>query len=138
MTSNKTVDKICLPIKGDTDITLACQKGRALAAQLELSNADQIIVGIAISEVVGNIIKYAGRGEIVLSLVRQNGRRGIVVAARDDGPGISDVERALEDGYSTGGSLGLGLSGARRLMDEFKIVSGVGRGTTVTMRKWNE
>ncbi len=135
---NETVSETRLPIGGDTDITVACQRGRALASRSGLSDHDQVVVGIAIAEVTRNIIKYAGQGEMVLSLIRQDGRRGIVVAACDNGPGIPDIERALEDGYSTGEGLGLGLSGARRLMDEFEIVSKVGQGTTVTMRKWDQ
>ena len=132
-----TINETSIPIRRDTDIVLACQKGRALAAQLDLPDNDQIIIVIAISEVARNIFEYAGHGEIVLSPIKQNGKQGIVVVARDDGPGIFDTERVLQDGYSTGGSLGLGLSGAKRLMDEFEIVSKVGEGTTVTMRKWS-
>ncbi len=124
-----------VPIRHDTDVVVACQKGRALAAQLGLSGNDQVIVTIAISEVASNIVRYASTGEIVLDSVLEDGRRGIVVIARDEGPGIADVDRALQDGYSTGGGLGLGLSGARRLMDEFEIASQVGKGTTIVMKK---
>ncbi len=88
------------------------------------------------SEIARNILMYAKRGEVTLSLVANGDRRGIVIVARDQGPGIRDVERALEDGYSTSGGLGLGLPGARRLMDDFDVSSGVGKGTTVTMKKW--
>ena len=136
--SNETASEIQVSIKCDTDIVLACQKGRAMAAQLGLSSNDQIIVVIAISEVARNIFEYAGRGEILLGPACQNGRRGITIVARDDGPGIPDTEQALQDGYSTGEGLGLGLSGARRLMDEFDIESTVGQGTTVTMKKWRQ
>lgn len=122
----------------DTDIVIACQKGRALAAQLGLSSNDQVIVVIAISEVARNIFEHAGQGEIILGSARQNGRRGIAIVAHDEGPGIPDTEQALRDGYSTGGGLGLGLSGAKRLMDEFEIVSAAGEGTTVTMKKWRQ
>jgi serine/threonine-protein kinase RsbT len=117
---------------------LACQKGRTLAAQLGLSNNDQVVVVIAISEVGSNIVKYASRGDITLSPIRQNGRQGIVIVARDDGPGIPNIEQAMQDGYSTGEGLGLGLPGAKRLMDEFEISSKVDNGTTVTMRKWSK
>jgi serine/threonine-protein kinase RsbT len=133
-----TKSEICIPIERDTDIVLACQKGRTLAAQLELSGNDQVIIVIAISEVARNIFQYAGQGEIVLSSVQQDERQGVQIVARDNGPGIADIERVLQDGYSTGGGLGLGLSGARRLMDEFEIVSKVGQGTTVTMKKWRK
>jgi serine/threonine-protein kinase RsbT len=115
---------------------LACEKGRALAAQAGLSSNDQIGVVIAVSEMGHNIIAHAGHGEIILSLVQRDGRRGVVIVASDEGPGIPDVGRALLDGYSTSGGLGMGLPGARRLMDEFEISSQVGKGTTVVMKKW--
>ena len=79
---------------------------------------------------------YAGRGAIILRLVDEKGRRGVEVVAADDGPGIPDVALAMQDGYSTSRSLGLGLPGVRRLMDEFQIASEFGKGTTVTFRKW--
>lgn len=130
--------EICIPIKRDTDIVLACQKGRALAAQLGFSGNDQVIIVIAISEVARNMLHYAGQGEIIINFSPQGDKQGITVIARDNGPGIADIEQVLQDGYSTGGGLGLGLSGAKRLMDEFEIVSEVGQGTTVTMKKWRK
>jgi anti-sigma regulatory factor (Ser/Thr protein kinase) len=84
-----------------------------------------------------NIVRFAGAGEVVVELI-EGPRRGVQIVARDTGPGISDVEQALTDGYSTCNGLGLGLPGARRLMDEFAIVSEPGRGTTVTMTKWRQ
>ena len=120
----------------DTDIVTARQKGRDLALQVGFSGSDLALIATAISEVARNIIIYAERGEVVLSLAQQNDKRGIVVVARDHGPGIANIEQAMRDGYSTGNSLGLGLPGARRLMDEFEIGSEVGKGTTVTMKKW--
>jgi serine/threonine-protein kinase RsbT len=133
---NVTASETIVPIKRDADVLIAYNKGRAMAAQLGLSSDDQMVVVIAILEVARNIVRYAGMGEIVLSAVKQGDRGGIAVVARDDGPGIPNVERAMRDGYSTGGGLGLGLSGARRLMDEFKIVSEIGKGTTIEMKKW--
>jgi len=115
---------------------MARQQGRAMAAQLGLSSTNQALVATAISELARNIVEYAGYGEIILELVQQGGRRGIVVIARDQGPGIPDIEKAMQDGFSTSQSLGLGLPGARRLMDDFEIVSQVGKGTTVTVKKW--
>jgi serine/threonine-protein kinase RsbT len=126
----------CVIVRKDTDILLACQKGRALAERLGIKGDDQVVVVIAISEVARNIVNYAGCGEIVLDAIGQNGRRGISIVAHDEGPGICDIEKALEDGYSTGGGLGLGLAGAKRLMDEFEVRSQPGEGTTVTMTKW--
>jgi serine/threonine-protein kinase RsbT len=94
------------------------------------------MIATAISELARNVVAYAGSGEILLELRGDGARRGIVVGARAAGPGIPDIEAALEDGFSTGQSLGLGLPGARRLMDEFAIVSAPGDGTTVTATKW--
>ncbi len=129
-------DLIRIRIRQDTDILLACQKGRALAARLNFSGNDQVVVVIAISEVARNILEHAGQGEVALGAIERDGREGIIVIAGDEGPGISDIEQALQDGYSTGKGLGLGLSGAKRLMDEFEITSEVDAGTTITMRKW--
>ena len=123
-------------IDRDGDIVTARQKARELATQVGFSGSDLTIIATAISEVARNIVVYAIRGEIVLSATLQGSRRGVLVVARDQGPGISDVARAMCDGFSTGNSLGLGLPGAKRLMDEFEITSEVGKGTTITMRKW--
>jgi serine/threonine-protein kinase RsbT len=123
-------------IASEGDIVDARQKGRMLAAQLGIAGTDLTLVATAISEVARNILKYAQSGEIVLREETKSGRKGVVVVARDRGPGIEDIERALQDGYSTGNGLGLGLPGAKRLMDEFHVASTVGQGTTVTMKKW--
>lgn len=125
-----------VPINSDSGIVTARQQGRALAAQVGFSSNELTLIATAISEVARNIIEYAQHGEILLSLVQERGRQGILIMARDDGPGISDIAQAMQDGYSTRRSLGLGLPGAKRLMDEFEIVSEVGKGTTVTMKKW--
>ena len=123
-------------IRRDGDIVEARQKGRELAQQIGFAGSDLTLIATAISEIARNIVVYANQGEISLSIAEKNGRRGILVVAQDAGPGIPDIERAMRDGYSTGNSLGLGLPGARRLMDDFEIRSTVGQGTTVTMRKW--
>ncbi|HYY68294.1 MAG TPA: anti-sigma regulatory factor [Terriglobales bacterium] len=128
--------KICVPIVSDQDVVAARHKGRLLATELGFSPSDSTLIATAISELARNIVSYAGRGEIVLVTSNNSGRQGVTVMARDDGPGIPNIEQALRDGYSTSGSLGLGLPGVRRLMDEFQVVSEVGRGTTVTIRKW--
>ena len=125
-----------VPIRSDQDIVAARQKGRQLAVSIGFSASEATLVATAISELARNIILYARRGEICLQLVEQSERRGIVVTAHDEGPGIQDIRRALQDGYSTSRSLGLGLPGVRRLMDEFDITSEVGKGTTVTVKKW--
>jgi serine/threonine-protein kinase RsbT len=123
-------------IDRDVDIITARRKARELAMQVGFSGSDLTLIATAISEVARNIVVYADRGEIVLSAVRNGSRCGVLVVARDHGPGIPDIPRAMRDGFSTGKSLGLGLPGAKRLMDEFEIASEVGKGTTVTMWKW--
>ena len=127
-----------IAIESDADVVTERQRARELAAGLELSSTDQTLLATAISEVARNITTYAKRGEVLLSVVRDNGgREGIRVVARDNGPGIEDIERALQDGYTSGGGLGLGLPGARRLVDEFQIESAPSAGTTVTLVKWS-
>jgi serine/threonine-protein kinase RsbT len=129
-------DHVRIAINRDSDIVDARQKGRELAARLGFSGSDLTLLATAISEIARNIVVYAQRGEVSVDLIERDGLRGIRVVARDEGPGIADVESAMRDGYSTGKSLGLGLPGARRLVDEFDIVSSIGKGTTITMCKW--
>jgi serine/threonine-protein kinase RsbT len=123
-------------VSRDADIVTARQLGRDLATKAGFSGSDLTLIATAISEVARNIISYADNGEILLGLAAKDGRQGVFVVAQDDGPGIPDIDQAMLDGFSTGKSLGLGLPGARRLMDEFEIESEVGKGTTITMRKW--
>lgn len=125
-----------VPIFSEVDIVAARQRGRRLAADLGFSATDQTLIATAISELARNIVDYAKNGEIELDVAERNGRRGISVVARDEGPGIADIGRALQDGYTTGRGLGLGLPGTRRLMDEFDIQSEPGKGTTVSTVKW--
>jgi serine/threonine-protein kinase RsbT len=127
---------LSIPVACDLDIIAARQKGRELAQKMGFAPSDVTMIATAISELARNIILYAQRGEIGLREILQSGTPGIVIVARDEGPGIPDVRRALEDGYSTSRSLGLGLPGVRRLMDWFDIVSEVDRGTVVTVKKW--
>jgi len=129
-------DEVRVSIGHETDIVLARQKGRELAAASGFPNTEQTLIATAISEIARNIVVYAQRGEIILTALEMQGRRGIMVVARDDGPGIPDIELAMRDGYSTTKSLGMGLPGAKRLMDEFDLLSAPGQGTTVTMKKW--
>lgn len=131
-------EEVTVPISQDKDIVTARQRGRAMASKIGFSSTDQISIATAISELSRNIVEYAREGEIVLSLVRahENGQAGIQIVARDNGPGITDVGLAMKDGYSTSRSLGLGLPGTKRLMDDFEIDSKPGKGTRVTIRKW--
>jgi len=130
-------DQVRIRIRADADIVLARQGVRELAARLGFSRTDVTVIATAVSEIARNIVRFADNGEIVVELLEEP-RRGVRVVARDTGPGIPDVAAALVDGYSTYHGLGLGLPGARRLMDEFAVVSEVGRGTTVTMTKWRQ
>ncbi len=130
------MDEILIPICGESDIVVARHEGRALAVQLGFSTSDQVLVTTAISEVARNIIQYADHGRMTMSIVEEQDRRGIRIVAQDEGPGIQDVDLAMMDGYSTGGGLGLGLPGSRRLMDEFELWTQVGKGTRITMTKW--
>lgn len=123
-------------IRSDQDIVLARQKGRALAGQLGFSPGDATLIATAISELARNIVSYAREGVITLQVVQNSTRQGILVVATDNGPGIEDIRQAMRDGFSTSGSLGLGLPGVRRLMDEFEIKSQPSRGTTVSVKKW--
>lgn len=131
------VEEIRVPVQSELDIVEARMRGRAMALQLGFPASAATLVATAISELARNILLYARRGEIALAVIERGERRGLAVTARDDGPGIRDVTRALLDGYSTSGRLGLGLPGVRRLMDEFEIRSRPGEGTSVTAKKWN-
>jgi serine/threonine-protein kinase RsbT len=130
--------EIRVAINSDQDIVAARQSGRALAAEIGFSATDATLIATAISELARNIVSYARKGEVALRVVRGSSRQGILVIASDNGPGIADIPQALRDGFSTSGSLGLGLPGVRRLMDEFQIDSRPGRGTTVTVKKWKQ
>ena len=123
-------------VNNSDDIVTARQAGHELARQLGFSLTDVTMIATAISEIARNITSYAGRGEVRVGVQYRDGRQALVVRAEDDGPGIADVERALEDGYSTGRGLGLGLPGARRLMDRLIVESAPGKGTVVEMWKW--
>jgi serine/threonine-protein kinase RsbT len=129
-------NEIRVAIATDADIVVARAEGRSLAARLGFSRTDATLIATAISEMGRNILIHAGGGEIAIDAETAPERTGLLVVARDRGPGIADVRQAMSDGYATGNGLGLGLPGARRLMDDFAIETEVGRGTTVTMRKW--
>lgn len=123
-------------VREEADVFIARARSRELALDHGFPAAAAAAIATAVSEIARNIVEHAGEGEIFLTTVLERARRGVVVLARDPHPGIVDVAVAMQDGYSTGGGLGLGLPSARRLMDEFTIVSAPGSGTTVTMKKW--
>lgn len=127
---------VTVEIGNPDDIVAARLAGHHLARELGFSLTDVTMIATAISEVARNITSYAGSGAIRVAVQDRDGRKALVVRAEDEGPGIANVERALEDGYSTGRGLGLGLPGARRLMDRLIVESEPGRGTVVEMWKW--
>jgi serine/threonine-protein kinase RsbT len=129
-------DEVRIRIADDTDLIPARAEGRALAERQGFTRTDATRIATAISEIARNIVVHVGEGEMVLRALDEGRRCGVQVIARDRGPGIRDVDGAVELGYAESTSLGLGLPGARRLMDEFTLVSEPGRGTTVTMIKW--
>ena len=126
-----------ISIEADADIVAARKQGRMLAVRLGFSPSDATIVATAISELARNIVLYAKRGEIILNAVKHDDQSAVIITARDQGMGIPDLSRALQDGYSTSGRLGVGLPGVKRLMDEFDILSEIGKGTIVTAAKWH-
>jgi RNA polymerase sigma factor (sigma-70 family) len=128
-------DAVRVAVRTDADVVAARQAAREVATRLEFSTTDVTLIATAVSEIARNIVRFADSGEVVVTELHEP-RTGISIVARDAGPGIPDVDQALQDGYSTYRGLGLGLPGARRLMDEFAVVSETGRGTTVTMAKW--
>jgi serine/threonine-protein kinase RsbT len=125
-----------IPIEADVDVLAARRAGHHLASSLGFSSGNATIVATVISELARNMLLHAGRGEILLDCMEAGDRCGITITARDQGDGIPDIDRALQDGFSTLERLGLGLTGVRRLMDEFHLVSEMGKGTTVEVTKW--
>jgi serine/threonine-protein kinase RsbT len=129
-------DEIRVTVATDEDMLPARAQGRALALKLGFSRTDATLIATAISEIARNIVVHVGKGEIIMKPVREENRYGLIVIATDSGPGITDLEATLEHGYASRGGLGLGLPGARRLMDDFDVQSERGKGTTITMTKW--
>ncbi|MEZ0349821.1 anti-sigma regulatory factor [Mycobacterium sp. pR1184] len=127
---------IVVAINNPDDIVAARKAGHQLALELGFSLTDVTMIATAISEIARNITSYAGRGAVRVWVAQRDGRQALVVRAEDDGPGIADIERAMEDGYSTGRGLGMGLPGSRRLMDRLIVESALGKGTVVEMWKW--
>jgi serine/threonine-protein kinase RsbT len=127
---------ILVSIRSDVDIVLARQQGRTMAAAIGFAATDATLIATAISELARNIVMYAQKGEVMIRSVETSHSKGILIVARDDGPGIHSIQNALRDGFSTSGGLGLGLPGVKRLMDEFAIESAPRRGTTVSVKKW--
>lgn len=118
------------------DIVAARRRGRELAAQVGFSNSNLTLITTAISEITRNIVEHAHSGEVTISVIRNGTKQGVKIVATDQGPGIADISTVMRDGYSTGKGLGIGLPGTKRLMDEFEISSTIGKGTVITMKKW--
>jgi len=134
----ETIEETSVTVECDRDIVVARTQGRAMATQVGFDATTATLIATAISELARNILLYARRGSIRVSPLDQDGCRGLLIVADDQGPGIPDVSQAMRDGYSTSGRLGLGLPGVRRLMDGFEIRSTIGEGTTVKVKKWNK
>jgi serine/threonine-protein kinase RsbT len=128
-----------LPLQAEDDIVVVRQRARQLAQDAGFGAVDQSRIATAVSELARNVVRYAtdGVGEVDIRPLRDAANRvGIEIVVADQGPGIADVAQVMEEGFTTGRGMGLGLPGARRLMDEMEIDSAPGRGTTVTIRKW--
>ena len=134
MTMNK--NPIRIPVRNETGVAWSIMETRKAALAIGFDEVMCQMIATAVSELANNIIKYAGRGEIILERITAKNRAGIEVTARDSGPGIEDTQKAMADHYSTGDTLGLGLPGVKRMMDEFELTSEPGKRTTVTIRKW--
>ena len=130
------MDEQTIEVRRDIDVILARNVGRKMASEIGFGELDQTRITTAISELARNIVTHANRGKVVIREIQKGDRRGIEVVCTDDGPGIEDIEAALRDGYTTAGGLGIGMTGAKRLMDEFHVESVVGVGTTVIVKKW--
>ena len=127
---------VVCPVRYETDVYVAIKRGRELTTALGFNDIDRTRIEIVILELTRNILVHAGSGELLLEPVEDAGQRGVAVVARDDGPGIADIDLALRDGYSTAHTLGAGLPGVKRLMDDFSIESSANMGTQVRAVKW--
>lgn len=134
--SSATAESAPLAIAGDADVVRVRQAVRDLAVQAKFSLIDQTKLVTATSELARNTLVYGGGGQVSVTLVERAGRTGIELLFSDDGPGIPDIDLALTDGWTSGGGMGLGLSGTKRLVDEFDLDTAPGAGTRVRVLKW--
>jgi serine/threonine-protein kinase RsbT len=125
-----------LPLKNSSDVVIARQKVRQVATELRFSLVDQTKLVTAASELARNALDHGGGGQMTLEVVNGVSKTGLRLVFEDSGPGISDIEAAMKDGYTTGSGMGLGLGGSKRLVNEFAIESQVGKGTKVTVVRW--
>ncbi len=131
-----TMTKDTMEIVREQDVVPFRNRVKELATKIGMSLVNQTKLITAASELVRNMLKYANGGKVILEIINKNGHTGIRLTFTDQGPGIADIQQAMQDGFSTGRSLGLGLPGTRRLVNEFAISSVVGKGTTVTVTHW--
>lgn len=124
------------PVASDKDLVTIREFGRKLAGQIGFESNDQTLIATALSEICRNVLEYAGSGKVTIKPGNRKKSDGLTVIVSDSGPGIEDVNKALQEGYSTGRGMGVGLPGTMRIMDDFSIESKIGKGTTVTMSKW--
>jgi serine/threonine-protein kinase RsbT len=134
----RTVRRDTVAVRAESDVVLVRQTVRGWAISLGFSLVDQTKLVTAASELARNTVVYGGGGTLTLEALEDGARRGLRLCFADEGPGIADLTLALADGYTTGGGLGLGLGGARRLSNEFDIDSAPGRGTRVTIARWHQ
>ncbi len=134
--SSHLAGALCVTIGTDSDVAIARIRTHRLAIDEGFTAVESAAVATAVSELARNVLVHAGSGDVAISIVAEESRVGIVAVVRDEGPGIIDPDRVMQDGYSTTGSLGLGLPSARRLVDELHLLSVPGVGTTVTAKKW--
>jgi serine/threonine-protein kinase RsbT len=132
------LDKIKVPVYEEIDIVRAVFEAKDISKAAGFSQDLQFMVSIAVSELARNIYKYAGTGVVFITLLNTENRKGIEVMAEDNGPGIENTGKAMQESFSTGNTLGLGLPGVKRIMDEFTITSAPGKGTKITARKWSK
>lgn len=125
-----------LPLQSAQDVVMARQTVRQWTSEMKFSLVDQTKIVTATSELARNTVEHGGGGEMTLEIIENGVRNGIRLIFEDQGPGIADVEQALRDGYTTGGGMGLGLSGSKRLMNEFDIQTALGQGTKVSVTRW--
>ncbi len=125
-----------IPIRNTSEITWAVMEARKVSKDIGFPDAIQQMISTAVSELANNIVKYATKGEILIMKLNQKNRNGIEITARDRGPGIANLDKAMADHFSSGGTLGLGLPGIKRMMDHMDVQSSSGKGTTIVIQKW--
>ncbi|MGZ8899388.1 MAG: ATP-binding protein [Limisphaerales bacterium] len=132
----KVVSAEKVAVTDETHIVVARQCAGRAAKRMGMGILDQTKIATATSELARNIVRYAKTGEVLIEEITDEIRSGLQITFRDNGPGIADIDKAMKDGFTTGGGMGFGLSGSKRLVNEFEILSQVGVGTTIIIKKW--